>query len=253
MTHFYEGWHDLHAQEQDYQRQARQRRRNLLLGLAIGLLVIALLVAVSLAFPMSAGGQGRAVGIALSPCHPCVACSMHEDCGMGHCRDGRCVCGNFRWCTYLPLVMRSYPMPVPDPPQAIDPRVYGLGIQVIRGCNPVGTIYFRLVGIRLLTAAEGGGNRMVRFSVLDPNGQPVALKVACLSSAWDRGCVVTNAETDPDLWAGVPMKIGYVPAYGPGPYAGSICGLSDFIIGMGLPDGEDVSFFLTFQIEGAAE
>ena len=114
----------------------------------------------------------------------------------------------------------------------------------------MGTIYFRLVGIRLRTAADGGGDRMVRFQVVDQNRQPVANKVACLSSAWDRGCVITNAEADPDQWAGAPMTIGYNPAYGPGPYAGGVCGISDFVIGMGLPDGEDVSLFLTFQLEG---
>ena len=239
-----EGWYALQEQE----RQERECRRRRWLLATIGASIIIFALALALLWPAPAGGQARAMLIALPPCHPCVACSMHEDCGMGHCRDGRCVCGNFRWCIYLPIVMRSYPIPTVDPPPAIDPRIYGLGIQVIRGCNPVGQEYFQLARVGLQIAAEGG-DRMVRFQVLGPNGQPIADKVACLSSAWNRGCVITNAETNPDRWAGIPMTIGYDPTYGPGPYAGSICGITDFLVGMGLPNGEDVSLFLVFQFE----
>ena len=218
MTHFCEGWYTLQKQE----RQARQRRR----WLVVGAVTIVILLAIALLWPTPAAGQGL-LSMPPSPMTP-AAPTLHQ--------------------IYLPLVMRGYSAPAP----VIDPRIYGLGIQVIRGCNPVGQEYFRLARVGLRLAAEGG-DRMVRFQVLDLNGQPVADKVACLSSAWDRGCVVVNAETDLGQWAGVPMTIGYIPAYGPGPYAGSICGLTDFLIGMGLPDGEDISLFLTFQIEGTAE
>jgi hypothetical protein len=45
----------------------------------------------------------------LFPCFACWACSVDEECGSGRCVNGRCVCGNHRYCLYLPLVLRRYP------------------------------------------------------------------------------------------------------------------------------------------------
>jgi hypothetical protein len=45
----------------------------------------------------------------LFPCFSCLACSVDEACGSGRCVNGRCVCGNHRYCLYLPLVLRRYP------------------------------------------------------------------------------------------------------------------------------------------------
>jgi len=150
--------------------------------------------------------------------------------------------------TPTPTATPTSTTPTPTPTLVWDSRLNGLGVQLVLATPQPGQTYWRLVRAIFQDVNESGGRHHVYFQALDDSWQPLAGEQACV--AWPDGedCVITNTETDPTLWANVPMWADYNPNLGQrGPYEAHMAGISDRVTGLGLPLKQHVSFLLTFQ------
>ncbi|MCS7220762.1 MAG: DUF5107 domain-containing protein [Anaerolineae bacterium] len=139
-----------------------------------------------------------------------------------------------------PVVMTPMPSSASTPllPQqpVWDPRLNDLGVRLVSASPVAGQPIWRLIEARWESPEEAGGLHHVFIRLLDEEGRPViGQRVQLL---WGDG----SAETQTDE-AGANF-----PLYGPlGEYSVQVAGISDRVVGLGLPQKRHVNYRLTFQ------
>ncbi len=140
----------------------------------------------------------------------------------------------------------STPTPPPTPGIDWDARLDAIGVKL----SPANASQaWRITSARYLDQNESAGKQHVYLKVLGANGNPVAGTKLVIDwngrSFWDQPAVVT---TDAKGEANCPLWSAYNPAITAGPYFVYVKGAeSDRITGLGLPNGQKVSFQLTYQ------
>lgn len=142
--------------------------------------------------------------------------------------------------TPSPLVATPTPSPAsapPSPPQPVwDSRLDALGIRLISAPPVTGHPIWRLVEARWESPEEAGGLHHVFIRLLDEEGHPVVGQQVQL--LWGDGSA--EAQTN-ETGANFPL-------YGPvGEYSVQVAGVSDRVVGLGLPQKRHVNYRLTFQ------
>ncbi len=125
----------------------------------------------------------------------------------------------------------------PSPQQPVwDPRLDDLGVRVVPASPVADQPIWRLVEARWESPEEAGGLHHVFIRLLDEEGHPVVGQQVRL--IWGDG----SAETQTDETG------ANFPLYGPvGEYTVQVAGVSDRVVGLGLPQKHHVNYRLTFQ------
>jgi hypothetical protein len=145
-----------------------------------------------------------------------------------------------------PMTMTPTPSPTPvsslSPRLVWDPRLSELGVRLALASPVAGQSVWRLIEARWESPEESGGLHHVFIRLLNEEGRPVVGQRIQL--IWRDG----SAETQTDETG------ANFPLYGPlGEYSVQVAGISDRVIGLGLPQKHHVNYRLTFQRVGASE
>ncbi|MGE5139738.1 MAG: LysM peptidoglycan-binding domain-containing protein [Rudaea sp.] len=146
-----------------------------------------------------------------------------------------------------PVSPHAAPRPVPPRPSGdlqLDPRLSALGVCVSPAMVVPGVLYWKLVGAAYLDPRQSSGRASVDYRLIDENGASVTGQVLHSSDS-----ATVPAETDDNGIAEYPLDGSYSPERGEvGSHSAWVDGLpSDRVTGIGRPNGQAVSFRLTWQ------
>lgn len=144
----------------------------------------------------------------------------------------------------------SVPTPCPTlPPRTVDPRLAGLGVQVVPVGTGAGQLHWRLVEARWANPQESAGKHSIFVEVLDLQGRRAVGQTVIVQWADGAAPLVVKGETPP----GCGVDFGMYNTLGS--YSVSVGGRpSDKITGLGLGTQEapdftiHTSFYLTFRL-----
>ncbi len=127
-----------------------------------------------------------------------------------------------------------------------DERLSEIKVRLVPADVQMGETYWKLIKAVYQGPGEKkmpGGGHHVHFRCLNEHGEDVRGQCVCVGWIDGRGC----AETGEGHSASIPLWASFSSERGFGPYYAEVDGVSDKVMGLGLPGGQHVDFLLTFQ------